>query len=126
MPSALARVDGENTRFCPGFCAHQARITVSPNAVSAAPSGFGFAAGSTVATPRTIATSAACVVPGVDVVPHPATAAVTQVPASTARDILIACRMPVGRSRGRPGSTAIARMCNASLTTRRVSRNPRS
>jgi hypothetical protein len=55
-----------------------------------------------------MATSEACVVPEVDVVPHPATTAVTQVPASTARDILIACRMPFGRSGGRHGSTAIA------------------
>jgi len=56
-----------------------------------------------------MATSEARVVPGVDVVPHPVTTAVTQVPASTARDILIACRMPFGRSGDRHGSTPIAR-----------------
>ena len=79
--------------------------------MSAAPNGFGSAAGSTVATPRTMATSEACVAADVDVdvAPHPAAAAVAQVPASTARDILIACRMPFGRSRDRRGSTAIAR-----------------
>jgi hypothetical protein len=54
-----------------------------------------------------MATSEAGVVADVDAAPHPAAAAVTQLPASTAKDILIACRMPFGRSRDRHGSAIV-------------------
>ena len=84
MPSALDRVDGENTRFCPGCCAHQARSTSSPKAVSAAPSGRGYAAGSVTATPLVTATAGTAGVT-LATVPHPARAAARPVAVSTAR-----------------------------------------
>src|ERR1700760_2134761 len=98
MPRELARVDGENTRFCPGYCAHQARSTSSPNAVSAAPNGRGSAAGSTAATPRvTVGAGAAAA-------PHPARAAARPAAARIPAVVLLPSRMPLGRLTGANGS----------------------
>ena len=92
MPRALASVLGENTRFCRGYCAHQARSTSSPNAVSAAPSGRGSAAGSMAATPR--ATTRAGAGAGVDgALAHPAAATVVPARASMPRPARITFRM---------------------------------
>jgi hypothetical protein len=104
MPSALASVLGENTRFFRGYCAHQARSTSSPKAVSAAPSGRGFAAGSMAATPRVITVPGAA---GPGVLAHPVATIATATIATPAR---IPLRMIIGRREPRPrfrvGSTA--------------------
>src|ERR1700722_912016 len=95
MPSALASVMGEKTRFWPGFCAHQARRTARPNPVSAAASGWGLTAGSAVATPRTMTASTAGVAAGAD--PQPTTAAAVQAAASSRSEVPVRCLMPLGR-----------------------------
>ena len=102
MPRALARVDGENTRLRPGYCAHQPRSTSSPNAVSAAPNGRGSAAGSTAATPRV--TAAAGAGAGAAALAHPARAAVTLAAVRTPKPVLLPSRMPLGRRPSLNGS----------------------
>ena len=79
-------------------------MTSSPNPVSAAASGRGSAAGSAVATPRTMAASTAVLAAGAD--PQPATAAATQAAASTPREVLTRCLMPLGRRLPALGSVA--------------------
>src|ERR1700761_1532348 len=100
MPRALARVDGENTRFCPGYSAHQARSTSRPNAVSAAPNGRGAAAGSVAATPRAPAATGA----GAAGAPHPVRAAPRLTGARPPREVLPPGRMLLGRLPAANGS----------------------
>src|SRR5215472_3212071 len=102
MPSEAASVLGENTRFRPGYCAHQARSTASPNAVSAAASGRGSTAGSMVATPR--ATGTGCAGRGAGALAQPAEVTATQAAASNPREVLTPYRMPLGRRAARTGS----------------------
>lgn len=87
MPSEVASVLGENTRFRPGYCAHQARSTDSPNAVSAAASGRESAAGSMAVTPRATG-GTGCAGRGAGALAQPAEVTATQAAASNPREVL--------------------------------------
>src|SRR5581483_10171563 len=93
MPRPLARLDGDSTRLARGLVRHQAPSTLSPNAVSAAPSGRGLALGSRAATPCAMVTPAGPdgdaggpLRPGPEPEPQPASAspATTAIPAAAA------------------------------------------
>src|ERR1700761_7145918 len=94
MPRPLARLDGDSTRLACGLVRHQAPSTLSPNAVSAAPSGRGLALGSRAATPWAMVTPASAdgdpdgvSEPGPEPEPHPASTSPTTaaIPAAAAR-----------------------------------------